>query len=91
MCPHIQAIVDGLLDSVSGTGQMDVIADRTHPLTSLVICEMLGISVSVGRGVHWRPTCGLIRPTIPDGTARRSLKSLDPNAGVVVARSEAAP
>ncbi len=41
--PHIQAIVDGLLDAVSGAGQMDVIARLAHPLPSLVICEMLGV------------------------------------------------
>ena len=43
MRPHIQEIVDGLLDRVHGAGAMDVIEDLAYPLPVTVICEMLGV------------------------------------------------
>ena len=43
MRPHIQTIVDGLLDHVQGNKGMDVIADLAYPLPVTVICEMLGV------------------------------------------------
>ncbi len=43
MRPHIQQIVDGLLDRVQNTGRMDVIHDLAFPLPSTVIAEMLGV------------------------------------------------
>jgi cytochrome P450 len=43
MRPHIQAIVDRLLDRVAGARAMDVIADLAYPLPVTVICEMLGV------------------------------------------------
>jgi len=43
--PHIQQIVDGLLDRVEGRGEMDLIEDFAYPLPVVVICEMLGVPV----------------------------------------------
>lgn len=43
MRPHIQEIVDDLLDEVQGKGCMDLIADLAYPLPVIVIAEMLGI------------------------------------------------
>jgi len=43
MRPHIQEIVDGLLDRVDGARAMDVIEDLAYPLPVTVICEMLGV------------------------------------------------
>jgi pimeloyl-[acyl-carrier protein] synthase len=43
MRPHIQSIVDRLLDRVQGARAMDVIADLAYPLPVTVICEMLGV------------------------------------------------
>ncbi len=43
MRPHIQAIVDRLLDQVRDGQGMDVIADLAYPLPVTVICEMLGV------------------------------------------------
>lgn len=43
MRPHIERIVDKLLDRVAGHGAMDVIADLAYPLPSVVVSEMLGI------------------------------------------------
>ena len=44
--PHIQEIVDGLLDRVEGARGMDVIEDLAYPLPVTVICEMLGVPTS---------------------------------------------
>jgi len=46
MRPHIQDIVDGLLDRVEGARTMDVIEDLAYPLPVRVICEMLGVPAS---------------------------------------------
>ncbi len=41
--PHIQQIVDHLLDQVEPKREMDLIADLAYPLPVTVICEMLGV------------------------------------------------
>jgi cytochrome P450 len=41
--PHIQKIVDSLLDRVAGANAMDLIEDFAYPLPVIVICEMLGV------------------------------------------------
>ncbi|HEX9408420.1 MAG TPA: cytochrome P450 [Methylomirabilota bacterium] len=46
MRPHVQEIVDGLLDHVEGARAMDVIEDLAYPLPVTVICEMLGVPAS---------------------------------------------
>ncbi|HXH83232.1 MAG TPA: cytochrome P450, partial [Candidatus Tectomicrobia bacterium] len=46
MRPHIQEIVDRLLQRVRERGEMDVIADLAYPLPVTVICEMLGVPAS---------------------------------------------
>ena len=46
MRPHVQEIVDGLLDRVEGARGMDVIEDLAYPLPVTVICEMLGVPAS---------------------------------------------
>src|SRR5438128_11557073 len=43
--PHIQRIVDGLLDRVETAGSMDLIEDFAYPLPVIVICELLGVPV----------------------------------------------
>jgi cytochrome P450 len=40
---HITELVDGLIDDVTGRGEMDVIADLAYPLPALVICELMGV------------------------------------------------
>ena len=44
--PHIQEIVDGLLDRVQAQGRMDVMADLAYPLPAIVTAEMLGVPTS---------------------------------------------
>lgn len=41
--PHIQEIVDRLLDGVEERGELDVTADLAFPLPVIVIAEMLGV------------------------------------------------
>src|SRR5256712_11309592 len=43
MRPHVQALVDRLLDQVAGQGGMDVIEDLAYPLPVTVISELLGV------------------------------------------------
>ncbi|MCI0349972.1 MAG: cytochrome P450 [Acidobacteriales bacterium] len=43
MRPHIQDLVDELLDKVQNTGRMEGMGDLAYPLPALVICEMLGV------------------------------------------------
>jgi hypothetical protein len=43
--PHVQQIVDGLLDRVEGARAMDLIEDFAYPLPVIVICELLGVPV----------------------------------------------
>ena len=44
--PHIQQIVDGLLDRAEARGSMDLIEEFAYPLPVIVICEMLGVPVA---------------------------------------------
>ncbi len=44
--PHVQSLVDSLLDRVEGHGAMDIIADLARPLPSTVICQMVGVPVA---------------------------------------------
>jgi cytochrome P450 len=41
--PHIQVLVDALLDEMARTGEADLVTDLAFPLPALVICEMLGV------------------------------------------------
>jgi len=43
LVPRVQALVDGMLDTVAPRGEMDVIADLAFPLPFAVISEMLGM------------------------------------------------
>jgi hypothetical protein len=49
MRPHIQQIVDDLIDAVRDAKAMDVITDLAYPLPVTVICEMLGVPVGERR------------------------------------------
>jgi cytochrome P450 len=46
MRPHIRAIAEDLLDRVRGASTFNVVETLTHPLPSLIICEMLGVPES---------------------------------------------
>jgi cytochrome P450 len=52
--PRIVKIVDELIDSVAGSGEMDVIHDLAYPLPVKVIAEMLGVpDRDRDRFKHW--------------------------------------
>ena len=40
---RVEELVEGLLDRVAGTGEMDVVDDLAYPLPVTVICELLGV------------------------------------------------
>ena len=50
--PHVQQLVDGLIDKVvartpgAAHGDMDIIADLAQPVPSSVICKMLGVPLA---------------------------------------------
>jgi cytochrome P450 len=46
--PHIQALVDGMLDDAERRGEINVIADFAFPLPFAVISEMLGVPPADG-------------------------------------------
>lgn len=50
--PHVQDIVDDLLDQVAGKGEMDVIGDFAFQLPALVICELMGVPVEEREKFH---------------------------------------
>ncbi|HEY2734336.1 MAG TPA: cytochrome P450 [Polyangiales bacterium] len=47
--PHVQKLVDELIDRVierGRSGELDVIADLAHPVPSTVICQMIGVPLA---------------------------------------------
>jgi cytochrome P450 len=46
MEPEIVALVDGLLATLDGAGEFDVIADLAYPLPVGVICRLLGVPIA---------------------------------------------
>ncbi len=42
--PHIQEITDELLDAVQEPGRLDILLDVAHPLPTIVIAELMGVS-----------------------------------------------
>jgi cytochrome P450 len=50
--PRVQAIVDRLLERVTGAGRMDVIADLAYPLPVTVISELLGVPAAEADAVR---------------------------------------
>lgn len=52
MRPHIQVIVDELLDKVRHKGSMDIVADLASPLSVTVISKLLGIPKEAQQQLH---------------------------------------
>ncbi len=70
MRPHVEELVDRLLDAVAGNGAMDVVDTLAQPLPVTVISEMLGIPEAD------RPRCA--------AWTRRLTKLLDPGDDISV-------
>ncbi|KYC36942.1 cytochrome [Scytonema hofmannii PCC 7110] len=52
MRPHIQEIVDELLDKIRHKGSMDIVADLASPLSVSVISKLLGIPKEAQQQLH---------------------------------------
>src|SRR5687767_1971822 len=82
MRPHVQRIVDSLLDAVQTRGEMDAIRDLAHPLPILVISQMLGLPAEErGRFKQWSDDLFAILGSVPHAPesmerASRSLAEL---------------
>ncbi|MCI0397465.1 MAG: cytochrome P450 [Chloroflexi bacterium] len=79
MRPHVQQVVDSLLDVVEAQGEMDAIGDLALPLPVTVILEMLGMPVDMrAQFKQWSAdvaaTIGIVRRS-PD-LMERALDSL---------------
>lgn len=82
MRPHVQRMVDSLLDAVQTQGEMDAIHDLAHPLPILVISQMLGLPAEErGRFKQWSDDLFAILGSVPHAPesmerASRSLAEL---------------
>jgi cytochrome P450 len=66
MRPHIQRIVDDLLDAVQAKGEMDAIRELAHPLPIMVIAQMLGLPAEErGRFKEWSDDLFAILGSVP--------------------------
>ena len=80
--PHIADIVNGLLDSASDRGKMDVIEDFAYPLPALVICELMGVPVEDRD--RFRGMSGDIAPILDPFTSPETLQKAVQTAGMFV-------
>jgi pimeloyl-[acyl-carrier protein] synthase len=79
MRPHVQALVDRLLDAVADAGAMDVINDLARPLPATVICQMLGVPLADSeRFTDWtaQVTHLLLPKFASEGQLKRSREAL---------------
>ena len=66
MRPHVQWIVDSLLNAVQAKGEMDAIHDLAHPLPILVVSQMLGLPAEErGRFKQWSDDLFAILGSVP--------------------------
>lgn len=93
MRPHVQRIVDSLLDAVQAKGRMDVIQDIAYPLPILVIVEMLGLPPEDRlRFKEWSDDLFAILGTVRRHTPEmleRALRSLGKITDYITALSQA--
>jgi cytochrome P450 len=76
MRPHVQKLVDGLLDRVAEHGELDVIADLALPVPSTVICQMMGVPLADRESfTEWTSdaTHVLAAAIAPEETVQRAL------------------
>jgi pimeloyl-[acyl-carrier protein] synthase len=66
MRPHVQRIVNSLLDAIQTKGERDAIHDLAHPLPILVIAQMLGLPAEErGRFKQWSDDLFAILGSVP--------------------------
>jgi cytochrome P450 len=77
--PHVQAIIDGLLDDIAAAGpdaRVDLVSALAFPLPFTVICEMLGVPESE-RAAFGRELTTLLTPTANDAEFARAKAASD--------------
>jgi cytochrome P450 len=95
MRPHILLIAEQLLDRIRGASTFDVVKTLTHPLPSLVICEMLGVpETHRPRFAPWtdaiaRALAPAVKPAWLDEANRAAGEFMDYIRGLVVKRRSA--
>jgi cytochrome P450 len=78
--PHVEAIVNGLIDDFGGRGEVDLIADYAEPLPVTVIADLLGIPEADRHLLRpWSADiCLMYELNPPDESARKAVAaSLD--------------
>lgn len=75
LAPRIQQIADDLLDEVAGQGEMDLIADFSYHLPTIVIAEMLGVPVD-DRANFREWSSALLTPTFDEASQAAAAQKL---------------
>ncbi|MDQ6853686.1 MAG: cytochrome P450 [Actinomycetota bacterium] len=89
--PHVQSIVDDLLDDVAGVGpdtRVDLVASFAFPLPFTVICELLGVP-HVDRGAFGKGLGAMLVPTRTSAEYERAKAASDAVVGMLRALVEA--
>lgn len=71
--PHVQQLVNDLLDAVESRGRMDIIADLARPLPSTVICQMVGVPLK-DRELFTDWTAQVTHLLLPQGMSKAQLE-----------------
>jgi cytochrome P450 len=88
--PHVQAIVDDLLDGIAAAGpdaRVDLVASFAFPLPFTVICELLGVP-DAQRADFGRELTMLLAPTSTDAEYARAKAASDAVVGLLTALVE---
>jgi cytochrome P450 len=88
--PHVQAIVDNLLDDVAAAGPdatVDLVSAFAFPLPFTVICELLGVP-DAQRAEFGRELTTLLAPTANDAEYARAKAASDAVVGLLTALVE---
>lgn len=94
--PHVQAIIDGLLEAIAAAApdaRVDLVTAFAFPLPFTVICELLGVPQSE-RAAFGRELTTLLTPTANDNEYARAKAASDAVVGLLadlVATKERAP
>jgi cytochrome P450 len=94
--PHVQSIVDDLLDAIEAAGpdaRVDLVAGFAFPLPFTVICELLGVP-EPDRGALGRGLTAMLVPTTTAAEFARAKESSDAVVGMLedlVATKQQAP
>jgi cytochrome P450 len=89
--PHVQRLVDELLDAVAAAGPdatVDLVAALASPLPFSVICELLGVE-EADRGALANGMAGLLAPTTTDAEYARAKAASDRVVALLLALVDA--